>query len=84
MSLSTVFIGRLPGKRKPSIFTPDPIGDPASRMVAAAELMSIFRDHGAYSRGLEADEYVLDIFYRTNISLLDREDQQLIDTISRK
>ncbi|RFU82153.1 tpr [Trichoderma arundinaceum] len=59
----------------------DPIGDPASRMVAAAQLMCIFHDRGEYPRGVEVGVQVLDILHRTNTRLLGREDQQRITAL---
>ncbi|KAJ4286571.1 hypothetical protein N0V88_007993 [Collariella sp. IMI 366227] len=54
----------------------DPLGDPISRMVAASKLMVIFRDRGAYARGVEVGETVLNVLRRTNTRLLSRDDQQ--------
>ncbi|KAL2186459.1 hypothetical protein L209DRAFT_806852 [Thermothelomyces heterothallicus CBS 203.75] len=54
----------------------DPLGDPMSRMVAAVQLMAIFRERGEYGRAIGIGEQVLDILRRTNTRLLSREDQQ--------
>ncbi|KAH7000663.1 CHAT domain-containing protein [Ilyonectria destructans] len=54
----------------------DALGDPTSRMVAAVQLMAIFRDRGEYARAIEIGEQVLDILRRTNTRLLGRDDQQ--------
>ncbi|KAH6854937.1 CHAT domain-containing protein [Chaetomium sp. MPI-CAGE-AT-0009] len=54
----------------------DPLGDPVSRMAAAAQLMAIFQKRGEYARAVEIGERVLDIIRRTNTRLLSRDDQQ--------
>jgi tetratricopeptide (TPR) repeat protein len=54
----------------------DPLGDPISCMVAAVQLMAIFRDRGEYARAIEIGEQVLHILRRTNTRLLGRDDQQ--------
>ncbi|KAL2169484.1 hypothetical protein VTG60DRAFT_6028 [Thermothelomyces hinnuleus] len=54
----------------------DPLGDPMSRMVAAVQLMAIFRERGENARAIEIGEQVLDMLRRTNTRLLSRDDQQ--------
>ncbi|KAJ6084211.1 hypothetical protein N7486_011011 [Penicillium sp. IBT 16267x] len=56
----------------------DPLGDPTSRMAAAAQLMVKFQDRGEYSRGVKVGMQVLDVLHKTNTRLLGRDDQQRI------
>ncbi|KAM5527872.1 TPR domain-containing protein [Fusarium oxysporum f. sp. phaseoli] len=56
----------------------DPLGNPSIRMVAAAQLMVIFRDRGEYRRGVQVGVQMLDILHRTNTRSLSRDGQQRI------
>ncbi|PWI64512.1 hypothetical protein PCL_09593 [Purpureocillium lilacinum] len=56
----------------------DQLGDPTSRMAAAAQLMVIFRDRGEYSRGVEVGVQVLGVLHKTNTRSLGPDDQQRV------
>ncbi|KAL2198399.1 CHAT domain-containing protein [Corynascus similis CBS 632.67] len=61
----------------------DPMGEPLCRMVAASQLMTVFRERGEYARAVGVGEQVLNILRRVNTRLLDRDDQQrMIATFS--
>jgi tetratricopeptide (TPR) repeat protein len=56
----------------------DQLGNATIRMVAAAQLMSIFEQRHQYSHGVKVGLQALDILHKTNTRLLSRDGQQRI------